>query len=146
MKTILVLTDFSKVAERAAEFAYEIAIHHQAKIHIYHSLIMVESANPSASKHELSTERVRRYEKSMSKLDNISKHLTAKFSNEHAVEITTENGEGDVGETIERLVVENTVWIVVMGNCLGKLAAHQFTDSNIPLVTSYARCPVVLVP
>lgn len=146
MKTILVLTDFSKVAERAAEFAYEIAIHHQANIHIYNSVIMVERDNPFASKRKLSAERDKRHEKSMLKLDDIAKHLAAKFKEAPAVKITIENGEGDVGETIERLVAENEVWMVVMGNCLDKQEMRQFSDSNIPVVTSYAQCPVVLVP
>jgi nucleotide-binding universal stress UspA family protein len=120
MKTIAVLTDFSKKAENAAKYALHLAEHLKANIKLYHSFI-VPSNNPMASQivwpmvneEELKRDGMRRL-----------KLFAAKLKKEYSTEgvpafkpkIEYECHAGDFTSHLKVLEAENDMVLLVMGN------------------------------
>ena len=147
-KTILLLTDFTKRAERAAEMALELAINNKADILIYNSVVSIEASVITGQRRSSDKEIAAMNRKSEDNLTYLSDHLNSKLPTGTPVEIIIkcQNGTGPVVETISELVAENNIWMVVMGNHVDKEIASLYFDSNVPSVMNYCGCPLLLVP
>ena len=147
-KTILLLTDFTKRAERAAEMALELAINNNADILIYNSIVSIEASVITGERRSPDKEIAAMDLISKKNLDRLIEYLRSKLSDvkRNEITITCKKGTGPVRETISELVAENTVWMVVMGNHADKNAPLLFFDSNAPSVMNYCGCPLLLVP
>jgi len=147
-KIILLLTDFSKRAERAADMALELAINNNADILIYNSIISIEASVITGERISPDKEIAEMDLKSNERLDLLTQYLRSKLSviNRAEIVITSKKGTGPVVETISELVAENAVWMVVMGNHVDKNMVSLYFDSNIPSVMNYCGCPLLLVP
>ncbi|RWY53755.1 universal stress protein [Mucilaginibacter gilvus] len=147
-KTILLLTDFTKRAGRAADFALELAISNTANLLIYNSIISIEASVITGERRSAESEIAAKTKKSTNLLSQLAGHLKSKLTSEQqsAINIKCKKGMGPVVETILELVAENKIWIVVMGNHVENAIATSYFDSNIPPVMNNCGCPLVLVP
>jgi len=147
-KTILLLTDFSKRAERAADMALELAINNHADILIYNSIVSIEASVITGERRSPDKEIAAMSDKSGDSLDRLSQYLASKLTPEQQgeVSVSVKNGTGPVIDAISELVAENSIWLVVMGNHVDKSIPFMFFDSNVPSVMNYCGCPVLLVP
>jgi nucleotide-binding universal stress UspA family protein len=147
-KTILVLTDFTKKAQRAADLALELALNNEANLLLYHSDIKLESditlseKTPSADEWEYSKD------KSEKKLIEVSNHLKSKLTLQQkgTTGIAYKQGSGGIMKTILTLVEENKIWIVVMGAQVEKDLANYNLSTNVSSVLNNCGCPLLLVP
>jgi nucleotide-binding universal stress UspA family protein len=146
MKTILVLTDFSPRAERAAALALELATGNPSDILIYHSVILLEPFNPHAEIKAKQAEQTRKENAGASELNKLAARLRSRLKPGQTVSISTELGQGHVTETIQRLVNRHTIWLIVMGSHIAGEGSSQLSDSNISSVLRASGCPVLLVP
>ena len=147
-KIILLLTDFTKRAERAADFALDLAINNNADILIDNSIISIGASVITGERKSPDKEIAELGDKSNERLNQLSQYLQSKLTIEQqdAVTIFCKKGTGPVVETISELVAENAIWLVVMGNHIDKTIATLYFDSNIPSVMNYCGCPLLLVP
>ncbi|MES2266905.1 MAG: universal stress protein [Bacteroidota bacterium] len=147
-KTILLLTDFTKRAERAADMALELAVNNKADLLIYNSIVSIEASVLTGERRSPDKEIAELDNKSEDNLNRLQRYLKSKLTigQQSAVKITCKNGTGPVVETILGLVAENVIWLVVMGNHVDKTISTLYTDSNVPSVMNYCGCPLLLVP
>jgi nucleotide-binding universal stress UspA family protein len=147
-QTILVLTDFSKIADRAADLALELALNNQKDLLIYNSVISIEASVLTEERRSSIDEITLKTGKSQANLKQLTDRLTLKLSAEQQskLKITVEEGTGGPMETILNLVAENNIWMVVMGNHDDKQITNKYFDSNVPFVMNNCGCPLLLVP
>jgi nucleotide-binding universal stress UspA family protein len=147
-QTILVLTDFSKIADRAADLALELALNNQKDLLIYNSVISIEASVLTEERRSSVDEITLKTGKSQANLKQLTDRLTLKLSAEQQskLKITVEEGTGGPMETILNLVAENNIWMVVMGNHDDKQITNKYFDSNVPFVMNNCGCPLLLVP
>lgn len=147
-KIILLLTDFTKRAERAAHMALELAINNNADVLIYNSIVSIQASVITDERRSPDVEIAAMSAKSEARLIVLSNYLRSKLTLEQqaAVTIITKKGTGPIADTIAELVAENAIWLVVMGNHIDKTIATLYFDSNIPSVMNYCGCPLLLVP
>jgi nucleotide-binding universal stress UspA family protein len=150
-KSILVLTDFSQRADRAAQLALQLAIGSNADLLLYNSVIRPETVTmpPTQLTNAIPVEDIEEKRKlSIAKLIQLSDQLKATLTPTQQSQITInyKDGMGSVTETILNLVAVNDIWIVVMGNRVNKELTSAFFDSNVPSVINNCGCPVLLVP
>lgn len=147
-KLILLLTDFTKRAERAADIALELAINNDANLLIYNSIISIEASVITGERRSVESEILAQTDKSTGRLTELTHHLKSKLTTEQQKEITIkcQKGTGPVVETILELVAENKIWMVVMGNHVENAIATSYYDSNVPPVMNHCGCPLLLVP
>jgi nucleotide-binding universal stress UspA family protein len=147
-KTILVLTDFSKIADRAADLALELALNNQKDLLIYNSIISIEASVLTEERRSSVDEITLKTGKSQANLKQLTDRLTLKLSvdQQSKLKITVEEGTGGPMETILNLVAENNIWMVVMGNHDDKQITNKYFDSNVPFVMNNCGCPLLLVP
>jgi nucleotide-binding universal stress UspA family protein len=147
-KTILLLTDFTKRAERAANLALELAVNNNADILIYNSIVSIEASVLTGERRSPDKEIAEMDNKSEDSLNRLQRYLMSRLTNtrQSAINITCKKGTGPVVETILELVAENVIWLVVMGNHVDKTISTLYTDSNVPSVMNYCGCPLLLVP
>lgn len=150
MKTILVLTDFSKRAEHAAEFALEIAAKANSEVLLYNTfyapqVVALESGvypyyeNSPALEQEGHAEM----EKLISKIKK--KFIEANKVSPPAIRILNEPGK--LGENVHHLTTKEHIWMIVMGDKSKEDAASRFIfGSNSNAVIDNATCPVLLIP
>jgi nucleotide-binding universal stress UspA family protein len=120
MKTIAVLTDFSKRAENAARYALHLAEHLHANIKLYHSFMVPanipmsgEIVWPMKNFEELKTENMHQLKLFGAKLKNeYSTESEVKFK----PEIEYECHGGDFTSYLKMLETENDMVLLVMGN------------------------------
>jgi nucleotide-binding universal stress UspA family protein len=147
-KTILLLTDFTKRAERAADLALELAINNNADILIYNSIVSIEASVITGERRSPDKEIAEMDLRSEESLNRLTQYLKGKLSivKRNEIAIICKKGTGPVVETISELVAENAIWIVIMGNHVDKTISNLYFDSNIPSVMNYCGCPLLLVP
>nr|WP_294941782.1 universal stress protein [uncultured Mucilaginibacter sp.] len=147
-KLILLLTDFTKRAERAADVALELAINNNANLLIYNSIISIEASVITGERRSAETEIAAKTKKSKSNLSQLTDHLKAKLTTAQQGELNIKcsEGTGPIMETILELAAENKLWMVVMGNHVENAIARSYYDSNVPPVMNNCGCPLLLVP
>lgn len=147
-KTILVLTDFTKKAQRAAELALELALNNKANLLLYHSAIKLESDITLGEKTPSADEWTHSKVKSEKKLSELSNHLKSILTAEQqaTINIAFKLGSGGITKTILTLVEESKIWMVVMGAQVEKDLANYNLSSNVSSVLNNCGCPLLLVP
>jgi nucleotide-binding universal stress UspA family protein len=120
MKTIAVLTDFSKRAENAARYALHLAEHLHANVKLYHSFI-VPSNTPMAYQIVWPMENYEELKhNSMKQLKLFGAELKKEYSMEADVnfkpEIEYECHDGDFTSYLKVLETENDLVLLVVGN------------------------------
>ena len=104
MKNILLLTDFTETANRAADLALQLAVTNKVDLILYNSIILLESGDTFLDKRAINDELVRRREQSNVSLAKLSDHLLVKSGKDDPViNITRLNGTGQIAETIQKL-------------------------------------------
>jgi nucleotide-binding universal stress UspA family protein len=150
-KTILVLTDFSKRAGRAAELALKLAINNNENLLLYNSVTRPEAVTMPLTQEKRTTPEEDmgvKMEQSNTKLINLLNQLKSRLkpSQQSQIHIDYKKGMGSVTETILNLVATYNISMVVMGNRVNKELISAFFDSSVPCVINNCECPVLLVP
>lgn len=143
MKTILVLTDFSRKAEHAAEMAIQIATVANARVHLF-SVFHAAQVFPSDAGVFPFFEDYSEEEKATNfKLEKLAHRLHEKFGKQSQPAINCSSRPGDLVDHIEEI----DPWLIVMG---GKSDASGLNNllfgSNSSAVIDNASCPVLIVP
>ena len=147
-KIILLLTDFTKIADRAAEVALKLAVGTHADLLIYNSIISIETSVVIVDRIYASEEINKKTLKSIASLKLLANQLQSKLSlsQQAKINIMVKEGLGSPVETILNLVAKNNIWMVVMGNHIGGNTSNWYFDSNVPTVMNNCGCPLLLVP
>lgn len=150
MKTILLLTDFSKKADHAADLALVIAERVKADILIYNACLVPE-AIPAAEAVFWQNETYELLEEeSTHLLEKVTNRLKTKLaSGDRALykpEINFFTQFGTVADTIGSVVQKNNIWMVVMGTKGDNGISNFLFGSNAYGAIDNANCPVLLIP
>jgi len=147
-QTVLLLSDFSKIADRAADLALELALNNCKDLLIYNSIVLIEAYILTDERRSQANEINQRTSKSIVYSKKLIDRLKFKLSidRQAQIQITAQEGTGGPVETILNLVTENNIWMVVMGNHDDLQMSNRYLDSNVPLVMNNCGCPLLLVP
>jgi len=148
MKTILVLTDFSKKAENAALYALKLAEKTCANIVLFHLLEESQAVNvPEAGSWVIENYEIFKNE-SLRGLLYLKDHLET-HHNPAAFKPTINwfNDMGpDLAGTVAGIVKSEHIDLVVMGAKSNDIMSHLFYGSDALGVLEHAGCPVLFVP
>lgn len=143
MKTILVLTDFTRKAENAARFAVQIAATLNAKVHLYTAFPAPQVFPSDAGVYPFFEDYSEDTKIHDAKLQELAEKLKASWIREDHPVITVSSHPGSIAGNIN----EMKPWLIVMG---GKSEAsalsHFLFGSNSSEVMDKATCPVLIVP
>lgn len=142
IKTILLPTDFSNLANNALNVAAEMAKRHKAKLIVVHTVntyYMVGRGGKQVIGSELIQENV---DLAKTNLDKLQSNLNTKYNLDIETKISTEN----IVDSINDLILTDQVDLVVMGTS-GQQNVKQFIlGSNSYNVLLNANCSVLLIP
>ncbi|OJW16829.1 universal stress protein [Mucilaginibacter sp. 44-25] len=150
MKTILMLTDFSENADRAAKAAAKIVPQLNADILIYntyydHPILPTYAGGPLVVE-----EFVFRKDESTAKLSQLAiqlRHIMAGVSQGgFKPQANYQCGEGSLGKNTAALIQENTIGLVVIGGRTDNAIDHFIFGSDTMDVIDHASCPVFIIP
>lgn len=152
MKTILVLTDFSKRSEHAAEFAWQLAIKVEADLLFYNSYSITPSIQPVyASAHPVYSDSYSAFKKqNLEELSIFADKQFKKFKtagNEYTPTYRCENDPGNLAENVEKLLDKENIWMIVMGDKRNdSFLSEILLGSDVEQVINVANCPVLIMP
>lgn len=141
MKTILVPTDFSKIARNAVEYAAEFALHSKSKLvlfHVYH-IPVVSSEAPVVLPmwEEIESD-------CMDALVKIKSSLKRKFGKELVVECMSQMGFA-VDEIIKEYTEDNNIELIIMGMNGAGYIEEKVMGSNATELIKRSKCPVLII-
>jgi nucleotide-binding universal stress UspA family protein len=154
MKTILVLTNFSKKSEHAARYALHIARNIEADILLFNAFVV-----PKKDQETKTQKFVWALEEYFCKEDQVKKQLSEFAS--HLKNTTEEIGSiyqpsitflcqelepGKLGENVRNVAEQRDAWMVVMGGSETDCFSNFISGTNSYSVMSHAVCPVLFVP
>jgi len=148
MKTILVLTDFSKKAENAAVYALKIAEKAHANIILFHSFEKFESVNLPESGSWVYEDFENVKSESLTELKKLEDYLATHHNPgafEPEISLTNELGY-DLGTSVNELVKDKNIGLIIMGARSDDTISHVFNGSDANSVLERAPCPVLFVP
>lgn len=145
-KTILVLTDFTKSALNAADYALFLAVQLKTNILLFHSYYISGS--------ELESLQITNYallaqnsksnlKKEMNRLNSSIKTSTGNFEPE--IDYLSEGG-GIAGNVCRIIDEKQNILMLVMSGFKARSKDDFLFGTEINAVVSKARCPVVIVP
>jgi len=149
MKTILVLTNFSKKSENAANAALNIAISTKSEILLFHSLIHPETTpdifkNPVEEYDLLHGEITTYFNELTSRLRRTLKERNVE---EFKPPIRILRATGDLGISVSEVVAANNIWMVIMGTKESDNGLSNFLFGSCTFkVINNVLCPVLLIP
>ncbi len=153
MKTILVLTDFSKKAFHATEYALNIAAKVKADLLLYHAVNLESGGNPVRSGPYRIEQFFQEEDDSKLILKQLATELKKKLeklgddSFRPSINFICRTGEiGNLGAEILDIVEDNKIWMIVMGAKGEECVSNFIFGSNTFSVISKVRCPVLFVP
>lgn len=150
MKTILVLTDFSKGAQQAAEFALEIAAKAGAEILLYHAFYAPHVVSLESGIYPYNEDYSDIEQEGIAEMEKLTQNLDQEFIKTHTAPppaIRLMNEPGDLAENIKKITRENNIWMIVMGDKKKEGAVSRFVfGSHGNAVIDHAACPVLIVP
>ncbi|HAL83522.1 MAG TPA: hypothetical protein DCO83_15865 [Mucilaginibacter sp.] len=148
MKTILVLTDFSKKAENAAIYALKIAEKNQANIILFNSFEKFQSVNVPESGSWVYEDYEMIKNESLAELKKLENYII-----EHHKQGTFEPGISslnelglDLASSVNQLVRDRKIDLIVMGTKGDDTISHLFYGSDACGVLDNAGCPVLFIP
>lgn len=149
MKTILVLTDFSKRAGYAAEYATHIALKNEANIILCNAM---ESTSELADGVELNwpiaEHLVQKKEETILRLEESGEHLkhfiSRSSSFKPSIEVIAEFGT--LAEVAVNIIYERAVDLVVIGSHKSSGLSRFLFGSHTHQILDRITCPVLLIP
>ena len=154
MKTILVLTDFSKKAEHAAKFAVAVAAEANAEIILYHAFNVPQPAPvfppeplgaiytpPSFEEYnEIEQESLQQLTKLQEQFKNLENGVRTS--------IKIINEPGNLADNVSDLLKKEKIWMIVMGEKRKSddPVTRFFLSSDTYEVINRSTCPVLLIP
>jgi len=150
MKKILVLTDFSKKSEHAAEFALAIAAKVNAEVTLHNAFYVPSLVPVDPAMYSYYDDYAESGKENMDELNQLAERLKKKYvklNGSNPPPITLKNCLGLLKETIEETAGKNKFWLIVMGDQCKEGAISRFMfGSNTYSVIDRVSCPVLLVP
>lgn len=152
MKTILVLTDFTKNAAHAASSAIMLGESLHAKLLLFNSFynMPILPSYGGSSGPWVVEELVLREEDCDKKLKQLAADLQKKVAalpyEHYTPSIAVQYGEGELSRNIETILQEIDVELIVMGARSGSAVSHIFTGSDTRAVIDRATRPVLIMP
>jgi len=142
LKTLLVPTDFSAKAENALRLAAEMAVRHGSKIiilHVVHTYYLMDRGGKQVIGSEIVQQSL---DAAQLKLEEIRGALQQNFNIEIEIKLSTQG----LTDSINELILEENVDLVVLGTS-GKQDVKSFIlGSNSYNILQYAATSVLLVP
>ena len=143
MKTILVLTDFSRKAEYAAKMAMHIASEVNAEVRLYSTFHAPQVFPSDAGVYPFFEDYTEEERLSNENLNEIAEGLKKSFKGKKHPEISFSSSPGNLADNIEGM----EPWLIVMGGRSKTSAfSHFLFGSNSSAVMENATCPVLIVP
>jgi len=147
MKTILVLTDFSKKAENAALYALKLAEKTCADIVLFHLYEQIQAVNVPETGLWVAEDFDLFKNESLRGLLRLKDSLQTQSQSAYKPHITCFNDFGpDLASTIGELVEREKISLVIMGAKGNDTLTHLFYGSDAYGVLDNAGCPVLFVP
>jgi nucleotide-binding universal stress UspA family protein len=148
MDTILVLTDFSKRAEHAAEFALEIAKRTKSEVLLYNA-VLIPNVVPAETGMQPYYENYATLEKeSLKKLETLAQKLRIFHATETFTPVINYRSEtGSIGAKIQTFIKEREIGMIVMGDKSkeGIIDRFIFGSDTFDVIDKSTR-PVILIP
>ncbi len=143
MKTILVLTDFSKKAEHAAEMAMQIALLANAQVQLFTAFHAPQVFPSDGGLSPFFEDYSEEEEVANSKLKELAERLQKKAGWQNHPVISYRSQPGSLTDNIEGL----NPWLIVMGGkSKASALSHFIYGSNCSATMDKAACPVLIVP
>jgi nucleotide-binding universal stress UspA family protein len=147
MKTILVLTDFSKKAENAALYALRLAERTCADILLFHLYEQMQAVNVPETGSWVADDFDVFKNESLRGLLRLKDELQTQSQSTYKPGISCFNDFGpDLASTIGELVEREKISLVVMGAKGDDTLTHLFYGSDAYGVLDNAGCPVLFIP
>jgi nucleotide-binding universal stress UspA family protein len=150
IKNILVLTDFSKNAKSAEEYALQLAIKAKANLILYNAYppppAMPVSDNvvwPHDSSASLQLQSINSLQ---SRVYQLEAELTKIKDDSYKPEIRHLGDEGSLPHKLNDIATENNIWLVVMGTKGESFAGNILFGSNVFKVLDKIHYPVLIIP
>lgn len=150
MKTILVLTDFTRRSEHAAEFALEIAFKIRGEILLYNAFYAPQVVSLESGVYPYYEDYSAIEQECLHEMEKIVRKLGKKFTTQHGVlppPIRLLNEPGKLGDNVHEITMRKDIWMIVMGDKSKEGPVSRFIfGSNSNAVIDNASCPVLLIP
>lgn len=150
MKTILMLTDFSKNANHAAKTAAKIIAPLKADILLYHTYYDHPILPTYAGGPWVAEEFVFRKDKSIAQLSQLAaqlRYIIAEISRDgFKPNIDYQCGEGSLGKNTAAIIQENKVGLIVIGGRSDSAMDHLIFGNDTMDVIDHSPCPVLIIP
>ena len=150
MKTILVLTDFTRRSEHAAEFALEIAFKIRGEILLYNAFYAPQVVSLESGVYPYYEDYSAIEQECLHEMEKIVRKLGKKFTTQHGVPpppIRLLNEPGKLGDKVHEITMRKDIWMIVMGDKSKEGPVSRFIfGSNSNAVIDNASCPVLLIP
>lgn len=141
MNRILVPVDFTGCAEKAIEFAADLAKKLNAKITLFHAYDIPYSSGYTP--YELYANEIAHAKKASD--DNLKK-ISAKIKKKYGLNCKIRSGHELTIESIINAVEEEQADLVVMGTGGAVTVSKRVAGTNALAVSKQASCPVLIVP
>jgi nucleotide-binding universal stress UspA family protein len=145
-KTILVLTDFTKSALNAADYALFLAVQLKTNVLLFHSyyISVSELESLQITNYSLLAQTSKsNLKKEMNRLNSIIKASTSNFKPE--IDYLSEGG-GIAGNVCRIIDEKPNILMLVMSGFKARSYDDFLFGTEINAVVKKARCPVVIVP
>ncbi|MEQ7801950.1 universal stress protein [Pedobacter sp. ASV1-7] len=149
MKTILVLTDFSNNALRAAEAAVILAGEIHANLLVMHSDNSIPMI-PYYKGMPVITENISWESMKNEQMDKLVAHLES-FANlnvvpHHKLSIHVRLMTGDLQANVKEIVKEKIIELIIIGARSGSKFDHILFGSDTNALIEHTECPVLIIP
>lgn len=148
MKTILVLTDFSENALKAAETAIMLCGKLKANLLLFYANYIIP-AIPYYPGMVLVNDNILWEEECKNKLNQLADHLKMIISQvnseQHKPGIRIQMGEGDLWSNVKDIVGKENIEMITMGGRSGSTIDHIVFGSDTNAIIDHAPCPVLIV-
>lgn len=149
MKNILILTDFSDNAKAAEKYALPLAMHVKGNLILYNAyphqrekisgnVVWPHNVPPSLELQSISNLQA--------EVNELNHDLTKIRNNNYKPEISHSGNAGSLTNKLNEIVLENNIWLVVMGTKGESFAGNVLFGSNVFKVLEKINCPVLIIP
>jgi len=152
MENILVLTDFTKKSEHAAEFALKIAERSHSDLVLFNAFHLPQVMPATEPLYPYYEDFTSIKKEESEKLEDFAHRLSRKAAGsetDHKPSIFHFNEPGTVGENIKQILHQKkNIWLIVMGDKKIKedILSRFIFGSDTFTVINMASCPVLLIP
>ena len=150
IKNILILTDFSQNAKSAEEYALQMAIKARANLILYNAYPL-PSAMPGSDNvvwpHDPSASlELQSISNLQSRVYELERELIKIKEDSYKPEIRHLGFAGSLIHKLNDIIVQDNIWLVIMGTKGEIFAANVLFGSNVFKVLDKINCPVLIIP